>query len=450
MKIALVRPNYNSHLITPPIGLGYISSYLKKYNYKTKIIDGLNLNLTNEQIVEKCKDYDVIGIFSMSAFFLQVIDLSKKLKQINKKVVIGGPHATCLPYLTLKETNADFVIIGEGEETFLELIKLLEKNKVKNIAGLLTKKTKKLIERPFIKDLNELPYPDWEQIDPRKYKKAPHGALIKNFPVAPITTTRGCPFNCKFCASPKIWKRTIRYRSPDNVIEEIKYLINHFNVKEIHFEDDNLTLKREHIESICKKLIENNIKISWACPNGIRAETIDIDLLKLMKKSGCYYLAFGFESGNQEILNNVNKQTTLETLKNAAMIAKKVGIMTQGFFIFGLPGETKETIQKTINFAKSVPLNRAQFLLLDVLPGSELWDELEFEKKVDWSKHSYQEATWIPPTVNLETLTSAPSKAFKSFFFRPKPIFSLIKYFKPSQLPFILKRIHDFKIVSGK
>lgn len=447
MKIALTRPKYDSHLITPPIGLGYISAYLKKNSHETKIIDGLNLDLTNEQIVEECRDYDLVGIFAMSAFFLEVIDLSRKLKQADKKVVIGGPHATCLPILTLKETNADFVIMGEGEETFLELVNGLENNNLTNIPGLVTNETKDITERPFIKSLDELPFPDWEQMDPRKYKKAPHGALIKNFPVAPITTTRGCPYNCKFCASPKIWKRTIRYRSPDNVIEEIKYLINNFGVKEIHFEDDNLTLKREHIENICQKIIDNKIKISWACPNGVRADTIDMDLLNLMKKSGCYYLAFGFESGNQEILNNINKETTLDKLKQAAILANKVGIMTQGFFIFGLPDETKETIQETINFAKSVPLNRAQFLLLDVLPGSQLWYDLEFEKKVDWSKHSYQESTWVPQTIDLETLNSAPSKAFKSFFFRPKQMFSLIKYFKPAQLPFILKRIRDFKIL---
>lgn len=451
MRIALVRPKYDSHLITPPIGLGCISSYLKKYGYKTKIIDGLNLNLTNEQIIEKCKGYDIVGIFSMSAFFLEVIDLSKKLKCANKKVVIGGPHATCLPFLTQKKTQADFIVLGEGEQTFLELIQNLEKNKsLEKIPGLITKNTKKIIERPFIKNINSLPFPDWEQMDPRTYKKAPHGALIKNFPVAIIVTTIGCPFDCKFCASPRIWKRTIRYRSPDYVIEEMKYLINNFGVKEIHFEDDNLTLKREHVQSICKKIISNKLRISWACPNGIRADKIDLDLLKLMKESGCYYLAFGFESGNQEILNNVNKEIKLETLRNAAVLADKVGIMTQGFFIFGLPGETKETVQETIDFAKSTPLNRAQFLLLDVFPGSQLWDELDFEKNVDWTKHSYQESTWKPPTIDLVTLNSAPSRAFKSFFFRPKPMFSLIKYFRLSQLPFILKRIQDFKIMDRK
>jgi len=200
------------------------------------------------------------------------------------------------------------------------------------------------------------------------------------------------------------------------------------------------------VEEICHLIIQKNLKISWACPNGVRADTIDEELLRLMKKSGCYYLAFGFESGNQEILDNIKKKTTLSTLRKAAVLANKVGIMTQGFFIFGLPGETKETIEKTIKFAKSTPLDRAQFLLLDVIPGSELWDELKFEKKVDWSKESFHEVTWIPPTIDKKTLEKSAPNAFKSFFFRPKPMFCLIRYFKPAQIPFIIRRLLDFKI----
>lgn len=428
--------------------MGYLSSHLKRFGYETKIIDGLNLGISNEEIVRRCNGYDIVGISSLSDYFLNVVDLSKRLKSAGFKIVIGGPHASCLPKQTLEQTEADFIIFGEGEESFLELVQRLEKNQeTNNVPGVLSKESGELIQRDFIEDLDELHFPDWGQMDPRKYKKAPHGALIKNYPVAPITTTRGCPFNCKFCASPRLWNRTIRFRSPENVIKEIKYLVKNFGVREIHFEDDNLTLKKKHIEEICNLMLENKLDISWACPNGVRADTMTPELLKLMKGSGCYYLAFGFESGNQEILNNMNKETTLDTLKNASKMAEKMGIMTQGFFIFGLPGETKETIKETIEFSKIAHLSRAQFLLLDVLPGSELWEELDFEKKADWKKDSYHEITWVPPTVDPEVLSNAPSEAFKSFFFRPKQLFRLIRYFRLSQLPFILQRLADFKLI---
>jgi radical SAM superfamily enzyme YgiQ (UPF0313 family) len=284
-------------------------------------------------------------------------------------------------------------------------------------------------------------------MDPRQYQKAPHGALIKNFPVAPLTTTRGCPYECKFCVSPKFWRRQIRFRTPENEIAENEYLLRYFGVKEIHFQDDNLTLKRDHIEKICNLIIEKNIKISWATPNGIRADKVDEPLLRLMKKAGCYYVVFGVESGNQQILDNIKKHETLEDIEKAIQIATKVGMMTQGFFILGLPEETEQTIKNSIEFAKRVPLDRAQFLLLDLLPGSELWEEHKHEIEIDYKRRSYQDITWVPNTIKAETLKDWQPRAFKQFFFRPRPLFSLIRYFKPAQIKYVLNRLKDFRII---
>jgi len=455
MKVILARPNYKTHLITPPLGIGYLSSYLKSKRIDCQIIDGLNLNLTNRQLAEKCKEADIVGISVLSYYFLQAVDLAKKLKKMGKIVVIGGPHATCLPKLTLKETGADFVMAGEGEEIFSQLVREIQTGKID--------KKKKIRSGPFIKDLSSLPFPDWEQMDPRTYQKAPHGGVVKAFPVAPIMTTRGCPYECKFCASPKLWQRTIRFRRPAEVVAEIKYLINNFGVKEIHIEDDNFTLKREHAEKICQLILQQKIKVAWATPNGIRADKVDLKLLRLMKKAGCYFVAFGIESGNQEILNNVAKHSNLEVTRKAVNLAHQAGLMTQGFFIFGLPGETKETIKETIDFAKNLPLDKAQFLMLDVIPGSALWDELKFGKKVNWHLDSFHEVSWLPtrlpaqdgagvagrPTVDLATLSSAQSRAFREFFFNPKRLLNMIKLIKPSQMKYVLKRFADFKILNS-
>lgn len=448
-KIILTRPNYNSHLITPPLGLGYLASYLKTKGHDVKIIDGLNLGYSNSQISEVSSDADIVGIYCLSDYFLKVIDLSQRLKKINKIVVIGGPHASALPELTVKETGADFAVIGEGEITFAELAEALEKGRqVSSIPGVFSSGTRQFIKRAFIQNLDALPFPDWQQLDPRNYKKAPHGGLIKKFPVAPITTTRGCPYECTFCASPLLWERTIRYRSPRNIIDEIVLLVKDYGVKEIHFEDDNLTLDRGHIEGICHLLIETKLNISWAAPNGIRVDTVNGELLALMKKSGCYFIAFGIESGNQNILNNIKKGTKLETIENAVRMANKKGIITQGFFIFGLPGETKQTIRESLNFAKRIGLDKAQFLLLDILPGSQLWEQLSGQFTIDWSKPSYQDVTWVPDTILKQDLKLAQSKAFREFFLRPKPLMFFLIYFKFSQLPFIIKRLKDFRVFS--
>lgn len=439
MKVFLTRPNYKTHLITPPLGIGYLSSYLKSKGYDCEIVDGLNLNLTDGEIVKRCKEADIVGISVLSYYFLQAISLSKKLKKAGKIVVIGGPHASALPELTLRETGADFVVVGEGEQTFYKLVNEIAEGKID--------KKKKNRRGEFVKDLSSLPFPDWKQIDPRIYQKAPHGGVVKSFPVAPILTTRGCPYECTFCASPELWKRSIRYRKPEEVVKEIKYLVNNFGVKEIHIEDDNFTLKREHAEKVCKLILKEKIKVDWATPNGIRADKVDLKLLQLMKKAGCYFVAFGIESGNQEILNNVAKHSDLETIKKAVGLAHKVGLITQGFFIFGLPGETKETIKETINFAKSLPLDKAQFLMLDIIPGSVLWKELKFDKKVNWYLDSFHEVSWCPPTIDRKSLSEAQSLAFRKFFLRPKQLFNMIKMIKPSQLKYIIKRLGDFKVL---
>lgn len=449
MNVILTRPSYKTHLITPPLGIGYLSSYLKSKQIPCQIVDGLNLNLTNKEIARRCAQADLVGISVLSDYFLKAADLSKRLKKMGKIVVVGGPHPTALPQLTLAKTKADYLIIGEGERVLYELIKVIKEGKKRKyikIKGVVSPVYKKLSFAPFLADLSSLPIPDWEQMDPRTYQQAPHGGLVKHFPVAPIMTSRGCPYECKFCASPYLWKRRIRFRQPAEVVAEIRYLVENFGVKEIHIEDDNFTLKREHAEEICQRIIREKIKISWATPNGIRADKIDLELLKLMKKAGCYSLAFGIESGNQEILTKIAKHSSLATIKKAVTMAHQIGLITQGFFIFGLPGETPETIRQTIDFAKSLPLDKAQFLYLDVIPGSALWKELKFDRKVDWDLESFQEISWLPPTVDRKTLSQAQGKAFREFFFRPKQLGKLARLAKPTQLKYILRRIKDFKI----
>ncbi|MFA5157414.1 MAG: radical SAM protein [Candidatus Omnitrophota bacterium] len=447
-KIALVRPDYHSHLITPPLSLGYLSSYLKSKGFDCEIIDGLNLGFGPEKIIKRCKGASLVGVNCLSAYFPETIALSRKLKDKGFKVVVGGPHASALPELTLDETRADYVVCGEGEITLFELADALSNRKpVSGIPGIMAQSSRQLKKRPLINDLDALPFPDWQQMDPGKYKKAPHGGLIKSFPVAPITSTRGCPFECSFCASPRLWDKAIRFRSPENVVDEIEYLVKEFKVREIHFEDDNLTLKKSHIEGICNLILERKIKVSWATPNGVRADTLDLQLLRLMKKSGCYFIAFGIESGNQAILDGINKKTKLETIEKAVAMARRAGIVTQGFFIFGLPGETAATVKQTIAFAKKLPLDKAQFLLLDVMPGSELWDRLAKQRAAGWALRSYQETTWVPEGISRQELNAAPAYAFRSFFFRPRQMMFLLKYFKPGQLPFILRRLQDFGVL---
>lgn len=451
MKIVLVRPNYKSHIITPPLGIGYLSSYLKKNGIEVIIIDALKENLDHKSTVKRIltEKPDVVGITCLTAFYIEVVQLSKTIKKHGIKVIIGGVHPTFLPFQTLKDSRADFVVCGEGE---ISLLKLLKSNfKQTNIPGVYS--LKNVSKKPFVaktkvvENLDDLPFPDWEQIDPRTYPQAPHGAIAKNFPIGIIMTTRGCPYMCSFCASQKFYDRKIRFRSINNVIEEIKYLVENFGIKEVHFEDDNLTMKRNHVQELCRQIIKNKIQISWACPNGIRADKVDEKILKLMKQAGCYFVAFGIESASPKILNNIHKLESIETINKAIEIADKVGIECQGFFIFGLPGETKETIQESINFAKNSKLTRAQFMILDIIPGSELWYTLEGKFKPNWKKNSYKEPEWLPEGLTRKDLMDAQSESFKKFYLRPIILFRFIRFIKFSQIKFLLQRFGEYRLI---
>ncbi len=453
--IALIRPNYDSHIITPPLGIGYLASYLKSKGHQALIIDALNNGLSNQQIIDilNRENISIVGITCLTAFYEEVVELSNLLKANNKMVIIGGVHPTFLPKQTLVDTNADYIICGEGEIAFSHLLANdLNNEGIKGVYGQndLNNSNITFKNAEIVENLDDIPFPDWEQINPNTYPQATHGFFAKNFPIGFITSTRGCPYSCKFCASPSFYKKRIRFRSPENIIEEIKYLINHIKVKEIHFEDDNLTFDRNHISEICNLILENKIKINWGCPNGIRADKVDDELIKLMKKAGCYFFFYGIESSNDKILKNINKGESSEVIRKSIKLAKKNQIICNGFFVFGLPGETKESIKESIQFAIDSKLDLAQFLILDVLPGCELWNELEGQFKPNFKKDSYREPEWIPENLTHNDLIKAQKTAFRRFYSRPKVILNMIKMIKPKQIIFLMKRIIAYRFFDIK
>lgn len=451
MKVALVRPRYHTHLITPPLGLGYLASALRRAGHAPSLIDGLALGLSPEDLTRRCAGHPLVGIGCMSDHVPEVSELARLLKARGHTVVIGGPHATALPGDTLARTGADFAVVGEGEVSLPALVDALEAGAPPALPGVFVLGQGMSAPRTLVGELDSLPFPDWEAMHPRRYAIAPHGAFVKRFPVAPMMSTRGCPCACSFCASPRLWEGRIRFRSPENVLDEIALLVRRFGVREIHFEDDNLTLRRSHAEAICEGLLSRGLDVCWSCPNGVRADTLDVGLLRLMRRAGCYALAFGVESGDQAILDGVGKGAKLEVVERAIALAGEAGFQTQGFFIFGLPGETAESIARTVEFARRSRLDRAQFLLLDVLPGSRLWEDLSGSFAPDWTRRSYQETTWCPPTVAPEVLAAAPSRAFRSFFLTsPRRSFALLRQIRPRQARMVLRRLLDFGILPAR
>lgn len=448
MNIFLVRPFHHSHLIQPPLALGYLSAYLQRHGHQVKVIDGLREQLDNNTLARRCAEADLAGISCLSDYYPQTVDLARCLKRAGVPVVIGGPHASFAPRRTLEETGADCVVVGEGEATMLELVSTLaEAGDIRGIPGVATDEHPDREPGELLDDLDALPFPDWDDCPPSSYPLAPHGGVAKSFPIAPMTSTRGCTYACSFCSSPYLWQRRIRYRSPQNVVDEIEYMVKRHGVREIHFEDDNLTLKRAHVEGIAQRMLSRGVKVSWATPNGIRVDTIDRELLELMKRSGCYSVAFGIESANPEILARCGKRTSIERIEEAINLAHEAGLITQGFFIFGLPGETEQTIEQTIDFARRSRLDKAQFLLLDVMPGSALYDEVGGQVPDLASYQSYHDMTWCPEGLDPDVLRRAPGRAFRAFFASPRRVLRMARMIRPAQLRFVLRRLSDFRVL---
>jgi anaerobic magnesium-protoporphyrin IX monomethyl ester cyclase len=421
MQILLINPPQLSNLsqitdgLVPPIGLMYLSSVLKKSGFNAKIVDALgeqpnNYFYENGTLYRGMKTYDilrhvtsktkVIGISCMySINFSYVRRLCHILKKNhpNSLVFIGGAHASALPEYSLRETEADFTVISEGEETFLKTLKVLKENRwridkgrLKGIKGIGFRLGPKIYvnkEIELIRDINKIPYPDYTDIPLKNYFSANDGHGVsrkKRWTV--MLFSRGCPNECSFCNTPLIWRRRFRVRNPDDVIGEILFLQSKFSIEEIHFEDENMSANPNRLSKFCERLVENKITISWHSPNGIRPEGITPDLLEKMKKAGCTTIVLAPESGSERVLKEIiRKNINLDTVLNVAKMAGKLKILTQIYFIIGLPGETKKYLFKTKKFGMACALNgvdECSYTAFAPLPGSELFNKLLKEKKI--------------------------------------------------------------------
>jgi radical SAM superfamily enzyme YgiQ (UPF0313 family) len=429
MKIALINPPSKTSFPQPPLGLVCIAAVLEKNGHEVNIIDAQALKIDENEVAERIAGANVVGITSMTPTFNSAVNVAKAIKKINNScfIIMGGPHVTVLPEKTLDDAKeVDAIVIGEGELTIIELIKAIEKNEdFEKILGIGYRKNEKIIinsPRPPIEDLDALPMPSFYLLPIEKYRPyPPHG---KKLPYMTIMSSRGCPYRCAFCFKTIFGRRYIT-NSSKVVIEEIKQLVEKFGVKEILFYDDSFTMDRNRTIELCNDLIKNNIKIPWSCET--RVNLVDKELLQKMKEAGCYIISYGVESGDQIILNNLKKDITIEQVRNAFKLTKEVGILTVAYFMIGSPGDSNETVRKTINFAKELDADFAQFSICTPFPGSELFDNLikSGVRIQDWDKASYvtskskAEPISLTKELSAEELKKWYSKAYKEFYLRP-------------------------------
>jgi len=436
LNVALIQPPLDFYMISPPLGLCQLAAILERERHDVKIID-CNLKGSKERIErEMRRGLDAVGISSVTPNFYGAVEVAKYIKRNANDVpiILGGPHATARPGEVLGYECFDYVVLGEGDESLSKLVRCIsEKNGFSGIDGLAYRRSGQVVIQPkssYIQDIDSLPFPSYHLLSLNEYPEAPHGTFYKKRPFISMFTSRGCPYDCAYCANPNMWGHAWRARSPEKIVTEISYLTEKFRIKEIHFEDDNFTLSRNRVIKICQGILENNMDIAWKCPNGVRVEQLDLETIQLMRRAGCYSLSFGIESGVQEILDNVNKDLDLSKLRRVISWARDAGIFTIGFFIFGLPGETPDTIESTIRYAKSLDLDATQFNIFVPFPGTELFDLYDRKghiKTYDWSKYDVDHLVFETEDIRTEDVFKLRRKAFKQFYLRPKIILSNLR-----------------------
>jgi len=384
MKILLIQPpHYYGGRNRPPsffpLGLGYLSKVLLNSGHEVEIFDIWAHQYKNKEVKEKIKrlKYDIVGISALSTQYAYVKWLTSELKKhSNAPIVVGNALATYSPEIVLKHTKTDICCIGEGEITLKEIIENI--NKLEKVKGIYFKKGNKIIKnqlREYIKDLDSIPFPAWDLFPMDIYLKNCRlwGGLIT---AMNLITTRGCPYNCKFCSKTF---REIRLRSAENVIKEIKTLKDKYGIEGIFFSEELLVINKARTIAICEKI--KKLKMKWVCQG--RVNLVNLELLKCMKNAGCIVVGYGIESGSQIILDNMNKMVTVEQAEMAIKNTIKAGMNPMIQMMYGYPGETKETLQETISFFKRCPYlgpqgiaNAVKFSPITPLPGSELYEQV--------------------------------------------------------------------------
>jgi anaerobic magnesium-protoporphyrin IX monomethyl ester cyclase len=405
-RVLLIQPPLVVHTdlssepkgIHPPIGLGYLAAVLES-KYEVQILDSIaegfdteieidhrrfRYGLSYEQIRRKIEEFkpEVVGVANgFSSGFNEALSVCKVARQVDPGIitVMGGPHPSALPEQVAGQDAIDFVVIGEGEHTFRDLLDRIPEGDWTKLDGLAWKIDGQVAvnrKTQFIENLDELPFPARHLMPMSTYFRIGEAFLLtKRKPFTPLNTSRGCVAQCTFCPVHATWGGKWRARSAENVLDEIEYLVRTYGVREIHFDDDNLVLNKKRAMALFQGLIDRNLKVVWTVPTGLALWAVDPEMIALMKQSGCYKLFVAVESGDPHMLRDIiRKPLNLEQVKPLVRTMQRVGIEVESFFVVGMPGETRESLQRTFQFARELDTDVSHYFFANPMPGTSLWD----------------------------------------------------------------------------
>ncbi len=445
MKVLLVSPkstvwSSRTHI---HMGLGYLAGSLIDAGYDRVTLfdaavedESLSAHLARER-------YDIVGISSPTPLIYEAWEAAAQAKEQGAITILGGPHLTLMPEESMQRPEVDLVVRGEAEDTLVEILQEIEQHGGPNaqleacdlqpIHGLSWKDASGRIvhnpERSLRKDIGAIPWPAYHlfKIDRYTNLQPLTDGLDPNARTYTLVTSRGCPHQCIYCSKP-ITGNTWRPRSPEDVVAEWRYLVQDMRATEIGITDDVWNLNLDRAKEICRNIIAEGLNhVPWVTVHGMRVDNTDAELFELMKQAGCKRVGFGVESGNQAVLDAIKKRQTPDDARKAFREAKAAGLQTMGFFIFGLPADTEESMEDTIRLALELDPDLANFMLAAPFPGTELWEIAQRDGRLfsmDWRDYAIhdEKARYELPSLPPELVERKWHEAYRRFYLRPSRI----------------------------
>lgn len=473
MRIILASPeakvwSARKHI---PLGLGYLAAVLREGGHEILLFDAavedVDLNYYLDRAEAEGDPYQLVGISATTPLIQEAWEMAELCKERGMITVLGGPHLTIMPLESLEPPHdryVDYVFKGESEYSFLELVNILEAGgRPGVIPGIHFRRDGEIVaspESPMIPDLDALPFPahDLFKIDRYTNLQPLTDGLDPNARSFTILTSRGCPYKCTFCSKP-VTGDTWRARSVESVVQEWKWLVDGLGATEIGVTDDIWNLKLPRAKELCRRLVEEGLDhVPWVTVHGMKVNHSDLELFQLMKAAGCKRVGFGVENGDEQMLRNViRKGQTVDMVREAFRNAKAAGLQTMGFFIFGMPGETEETMEKTIQLALELDPKLANFLLAAPFPGTAMYDMIMEGGEVfadtwgDYAIHEQKARFTMNDDYDPEIVIKKWREAYRRFYlYRPERVLEKMMFKENwTNLPNTLAQMKRFFIGNG-
>jgi len=423
MDVLLIHPPFlegysKARIDLPPLGIGYLASVLRQDGHRVRIAD---LNMNSRGLLEQAGEFDLVGISGDTPRHGMALDLAAKVRERGVPVVMGGPHVSFKAEENLRSGPVDYVVRGEGEASFRDLVRdLQEGGDGVGVPGVSCRSNGDVLHNSgtgFL-DINEIPLPSRDLLPMTSYRVNVGDRLGTT-----VIGSRGCPFNCSFCSSSELFGLNWRPREPEAVVDEVEYLYRHYGFRAVLFMDDNFTLDPDRTIRICELMLRRDLDVYWWCFSRVTSINKREDMVESMAAAGAKVVFLGVETPHKEILDHYNKKATSEDAERAVQILRKHGIRIYGSLILGDPQEDQRMIRQTIRYARTLNPDMAQFAILTPYPGTRLYDELQPRLlDRDWSYYDGLHSVISYDNLTSDEVEGFLKKAYLSFYLRPKQL----------------------------